>query len=223
MRRRLLLLALLATALCAAPAADAASSKKCRQLAGKQKVVAKSTDAIVVRRGSEPNLTLTYSYCLFVKPRLYKLPGQNGGDTEFYNDFTLQGRYLVYGHVNAEEASPINPGWIEMVDMKRRKRLFQYDAFPVGPQDEESTGVTDILVRQDGAVAWIGYRLDNPDVYSVQTALLGQQKPAEIEQGTDIGKTSLRTVPGNETAFSYTRAGVRKEAAFGGPTLTETP
>ena len=221
MRRSLVLtLALAVASLGAAPASEAASSKRCRALAGKQKVVAKSNDAIVVRRGTEQQLTLTYSYCLFVKPRLYKLPGQNGGDTEYYGPFTLQGRYLAYGHVNAEEASPFTPGWVEMVDMKRRKRLFQHDAFPTEPTAEDSTGVTQILVRADGAIAWIGYLFDQPENYAVQTALLGQAQPAEVDRGTDVGKTSLRRVPGNDEAFSWTRGGVRKQAIFGGPTLT---
>jgi hypothetical protein len=86
--------------------------------------------------------------------------------------------------------------------------------------DEESTGVTQILLRIDGAVAWIGYDLDTPDNYSVQTVLPGQAKPAEVDRGTDVGKTSLRRVAGDENTFTWLRAGTRKEAAFGGPTVT---
>jgi hypothetical protein len=80
--------------------------------------------------------------------------------------------------------------------------------------------VTQILLRADGAVAWIGYVSDSPDNYSVQTALLGQKKPAEVDRGSDVGKTSLRRVVDNADAFSWVRGGVRKEAAYGGPTVT---
>jgi hypothetical protein len=218
-RAFLLAVALLAASLVAAPASNAASSKRCKALAGKAKVIVKGKDEQVVSRGRESALTLTYYACLYTKPRLWKIPDQNGGDTELFNTFTSQGRYLAYGHVNAEEASPFTPSWIDLVDLKRRKRIFQHDAFPIGPMDEESTGVTQILLRADGAVAWIAYALGSPDNYSVQTVLPAQAKPAEVDRGEDVGKTSLRRVADNPDAFSWTRAGVRKEAVDGGPTV----
>jgi hypothetical protein len=222
-RALLLAAALLVASLGASPAADAASSGRCRSLAGKMKVIVKGKDSMVVSKGSEDNINLTFYGCLYVKPRLYKLPEQNGGDTELLSLFTPAGRYLAYAHVNAEEASPTTAGWIEMVDLKRRKKVFQYDAFPSAPDSDVSSGVNQILLRADGAVAWIGYELGTPDKYSVQTALPGQAKPAEVDQGTDVGKKSLRRGVGSDDTFSWLRGGVRKEAAFGGPTVTPAP
>jgi hypothetical protein len=219
-RAILLSAALLVAALAAAPSADAASSKRCKALAGKMTILAKGPDSMVVKRGSSEKFTLTYYGCLYVKPRLVKLPGQNGGDTEHFDKFTLNGRYLAYGHVNAEPAAGHVPGWIELLDLQRRKRIFQYDAFPVGPQDEESTGVLQILLRADGAVAWIGYKYGAPDTYSVQTAVPGQVTPAEVDQGIYVGRTSLRSVPDNPAAFSWRGRDGRQSAIFGGPTVT---
>jgi hypothetical protein len=220
-RRALVLaVAVLAASLGAASAADAASSKRCRALAGKAKVVVKDADSIVVSRGDARDYTLSFYACLYAKPRLFKLPGQNGGSTERFARFTPQGRFLAYEHVNVEEASPFYPGYIELVDLASRKLVFRHDAFPVGPMDEETTGVSQILLRQDGAVAWIGYDKASPDNYSVQTLLSGQANPAEVDRGTDIGKNSLRRVGGNLAAFTWLRGGERKTAAFGGPTVT---
>src|SRR4051812_6723851 len=103
--RALLAVAVLAASLVAPPASNAASSTRCKALAGKAKVVAKGKDSMVVSRGNADAITLTHYACLYTKPRLYKLPGQNGGDTELFGRFTLGGRYLAYEHVNAEEAS----------------------------------------------------------------------------------------------------------------------
>jgi hypothetical protein len=219
-RAVLLSAALLAAALAATPAADAASSKRCKALAGKAKVIVKGPDSLVVKRGSSDNFTLTYYGCLYVKPRLVKLPGQNGGDTEHFDKFTLSGRYLAYGHVNAEAAADHNPGWIELLDLQRRKRISQYAAFPVGPENDQTTGVLQILLRADGAVAWIGYKYGTTDTYSVQTALLGQATPAEVDQGIYVGRTSLRRVPDNPAAFSWRGRDGRQTAIFGGPTVT---
>ena len=219
-RRALVLaLTLIVASLVAAPATQAASSKQCRRLAGKAKVIVKARESMVVSRGNANALTLTYYACLYAKPRLYKLPGQNGGDTEFYGKFTPAGRYLAYAHINQEQAAVFSPGFVEMVDLKRRKRVFQYDAFPVGPMDEETTNVAQILLRDDGAVAWIGRDLGTPDNFSVQTALPGQAQPAEVDRGTDVGPASLRRVVDSAETFSWLRGGVRKEAAFGGPTV----
>ena len=218
-------LVLMAALLVVAPASHAATSKQCKRAVAKAKgrVLGKGRDALIASRGSEGQLNLTYYACLYTKPRLYKFPGQNGGDTEFFSLFTNSGRYVAYQHVNQEQAATFSPGWLEIVDLKQRKRVAQYDAFPVGPQDEETTNVAQILLQRDGAVAWIGRDFGVPDNFSVQTALLGQATPAEVDRGTDVGPTSLRRGVGPTPTFSWTRAGVRKEAAYGGPTVTPTP
>jgi hypothetical protein len=48
-----------------------------------------------------------------VRPHLvlYAIPGQNGGDTEFFSQFTPAGRFLAYQHVNSEAAATFVPGW----------------------------------------------------------------------------------------------------------------
>jgi hypothetical protein len=219
-RLRLFVPALLALSLCAASTADAASSKRCSRLVPRgAKVVAKGRDSMVISRGSAGDLTLTYYACVYVKPRLYKLPGQNGGDTEFFGKFTLGGKYLAYAHINQEQAATFSPGYVVLVDVKRRKKIFEFDAVPVDPTEDATTNVSQILLRTDGAVAWIGDKLDSPDVFSVQTALPGQAKPAEVDRGSDVGKSSLQRVAGNDDTFSWLRGGQRKEAAFGGPTV----
>jgi hypothetical protein len=212
--------ALLVASLGAAPAADAASSKRCKALAGKAKVVVKGTDSLVFKRGTSDDYTLTYYACLYAKPRLYKLPGQNGGDTEHFDQFTVAGHFLAYGHVNAEAAAVHNPGWIELVDLERRRRIFQHDAFPVAADAEKTTGVYQILLRRDGAAAWIGYVLGSPDRFSVQTVLPGQATPAEVEQSVAIHRRSLRRVAGDPDVFTWVSGPDRKTAAFGGPTVT---
>src|SRR5215213_1564433 len=108
--RRLISLAVATTLLLAAAPSQAASSKACKRLAGNAKVVLKGKESLVARRGTESNLNLTYYACLYSQPRLYKLPGQNGGDTEFYGRFTPAGRFLAYQHVNSEEAATFTPG-----------------------------------------------------------------------------------------------------------------
>src|SRR5215212_454434 len=137
-RALLLALAVLLASLAATPSSQAATSKQCKRLAGKAKVIVKARESMVVSRGNANALTLTYYTCLYARPRLYKLPGQNGGDTEFYGKFTPAGRYLAYSHLNQEQAAVFSPGFVQMVNLKRRKRVFQYDAFPVGPTDEET-------------------------------------------------------------------------------------
>jgi hypothetical protein len=217
----ILTLALLGAALVLAPVSQAASSKPCKRLVAKSKakVSGKGRYALIAKRGSQSRLNLTYYACLYSKPSLYKLPGQNGGDTEFFSLFNASVRYLAYQHVNQEQAATFSPGWIEIVDLKRRKRVAQYDAFPVGPEDEETTNVAQILLQPDGAVAWIGRDFGAPDNFSVQTALLGQAQPAEVDRGPDVGPSSLRRGTRSTPTFSWTRAGVRKEAAYGGPSV----
>jgi hypothetical protein len=224
MRAFRLILVVMAALLVAAPASHAASSKQCKRAVSKAKakVFAKGRYTLIARRGTEQNLNLTYFACLYTKPQLYKLPGQNGGDTEFYGRFTGSGNFLAYQHVNSEEAATFTPGWLEVVDLKRRKRIAQYDAFPSAPEDEKDTSVAQILLERNGSVAWIGLDFDEKN-YSVQTALAGQAQPAEVDRGTDVGPTSLRRGVGTTPTFSWTRGGVRKEAAYGGPTVTPMP
>jgi hypothetical protein len=81
------------------------------------------------------------------------------------------------------------------------------------------TGATQILLRADGAVAWIGSD-ERSESFSVQTALRDQERPAEVDRGRDVGPRSLRRVADNPDAFSWVRGGVRMTAAFGGPTAT---
>jgi hypothetical protein len=198
--------------------ADAASSKGCKALAPKNaKVALKGKDALVLKRGSAADFTLTYWGCLYSKPRLYKLANQNGGDTEFFGGFVTSGRYLAYVHTNAEQAAVVVPGWVELVDLKRRKLLFSFDAVP----GADSSTATQILLQPTGAIAWIGALNGNEAVsYSVQTALPGAAKPAEVDSGPHVGPKSLRRVPNDDAAFSWVNDGKRQTAAFGGPTVT---
>lgn len=222
MRRSLLLsVALLVVSLGAAATADAAvSSKRCEALAAKakMKVIVKGKTSLVARRGTLAGFTLRYRACLYRKPRLYLLPDQNG-ETERYDRFTLAGDFLAYAHTNVEEASTTYPTWIELVDLSRRKRLFQHDAFGE-VEDGDLPGIPQILLRDDGAVAWIGRKTEGEDLFSVQTILPGQRNPAEVDRGSGIGAKSLRRSEQSRDVFSWTRDGVRKEAAFGGPTVT---
>jgi hypothetical protein len=197
----------------------ASKSKRCRALAPKARVVVRGPDSLVFVRGKRDNFTQTFYACLYAKPRLYKIPGQNGGDTERFARFTLSGRYVAYEHVNVEEASNFYPGYIELVDVRKRKRIFQHDAFPLTIDEENAgavTGLTQILLREDGAVAWIG-REENSKRYSVQTALRTQKNPAEVDRGRDVGPHSLRRGVDEAGGFSWTRGGERKTAPFGGP------
>jgi hypothetical protein len=210
--------AVLTATLAAAPASEAASSKRCRALAPKARVVVKGPSSLVLVRGTREDFTQTFYACLYAKPRLYRVPGQDGGDAERFGRFKLAGRYVAYEHVNVEEASNFYPGYIELVDVRRRKRLFQHDAFRLTEDEENAgavTGLTQILLRTDGAVAWIGTE-ENTKRFSVQTALRTQASPAEVDNGTDIERSSLRRVAGDTNAFSWRRAGDVKSAPFGG-------
>jgi hypothetical protein len=216
--------ALLVASLAAAPASEAASSKHCKTLAAnaKAKVVVKSSKAMVVVKGKSGQLTQTYYACLYAKPGLYKLPGgQNGGDTEFFGKFTLAGRYLAYQHVNEEPAASDYPAWIDLVDLKQRKRIYERDAVKLSKEEESfgaTTSVLQILLRSDGAVAWIG-RHNNKD-FTVNTVLLKQKTASEVDRGKNIGGHSLKAVANDPNTFSWLRGGTRKTAPFGGPAPT---
>ena len=216
--RRGVAVAIALAVLVAATPADAASSKGCKRLAPKgAKVTLKGKDSLVFKRGSAGDFTLTYWGCLYAKPRLYKLAHQNGGDTEFFGGFVTSGRYLAYVHQNAEAAAQNVPSWVELVDLKRRKLLFSFDAVP----DADSTIVTQILLQPTGAIAWIGALNGNEAIsYSVQTALPGQKKPAEVDSGPRVSPKSLRRVPNDAGTFTWVNDGQRGTAAFGGPTVT---
>jgi hypothetical protein len=221
--RRLLMLsaALLIATLGASSTANAASSKRCTALVAKDKskVALKGKTSLVARRGSLADYNLTYKACLYSKPRLYKL--RSDGATERYGRFTLAGNFMAYEHRNVEEASAFYPTWIELVDLKRRVQVYSHDAYPAGPSEEISSGIPQILLRADGAVAWIASNdVSEPSNYSVQTILPNQANPAEVDRGADVGPTSLRRSVQSDDVFSWLRGGVRKEAAFGGPTVT---
>jgi hypothetical protein len=213
-------LAVATAALGVAPAADAsAASARCKALGGKTaKVVATSKGALVLSRGSFNKLTLTYYGCLYAKkPRLYKLPEQNGGDTEFFGKFTFAGRYLAYTHGNEENAAVVSPSWVELADLKGRKHISKYDTFP----GESSNHVTQILLKTDGALAWIGEAFTNDGTKRiVQTALAGQATAAEVDRDPKISNKSLRLVTGDSASFTWLRSGTLQTAAFGGPTAT---
>ncbi|MEA2623504.1 MAG: hypothetical protein QOH61_2414 [Chloroflexota bacterium] len=222
MRRYLLLSsALLIASLGAASTADAASSKGCRALVAKDKskIVVRGKTSLVARRGTLADYNLTYKACLYSKPRLYKL--RSDGATERYARFTLAGNFMAYAHTDVEEASAFYPSWIELVDLKRRVQVYQHDAYPAGPSEETAAGIPQILLRTDGAVAWIATNdTSDPSNYSVQTILPSQANPAEVDRGPDVGPTSLRRSVQSADVFSWERGGVRKEAAYGGPTVT---
>jgi hypothetical protein len=219
-RKTLAAFALLAAsaAAAAAPAAEAASAKRCKALAPKARVVVKGPASIVLVRGSSDDFNKTFLTCLYAKPRLYKIPGQDGGAAERFRRFKLAGRYVAYEHVNVEEASNFYPGYVELVDIRKRVRVYQHDAFPLTAQEQDAgavTGVSQILLRADGAVAWIGHE-ENSQRRVVHTALRTQVNPVEVDNGADIAKSSLRRVAGDDDAFTWMRGGETKTAQFGG-------
>jgi hypothetical protein len=207
---RTTVLTLLALALIATPA-HADGSDRCRSLAPPgAKVIHKGATAIVFRSGTAENRSLTYSACLYAKPRLYALPEQDGGHTELHGTFVTGGRYLAYVHLHSEPESIELPGWVEVVDLKRRTRVGKYRAVPKA----FSSTATQILLRPTGAVAWIGEITGNAATsYSVQTARAGQRKAKEIDSDPRVHAHSLRLAPGG---FSWVVEGTRMTAAFGG-------
>lgn len=216
MRRILLLtLALSIAAFGAVPTADAATAKRCQAAAkkAKAKVIKKGKSSLVARRGRETEIGARYYGCLYSKPKLYKFSNRYAGDTDFYDGFKLNGRYLAYVHQNVEEAASDFPAYIELVDLRARRQVHKFDGFP----GADTFSVTQFILQPNGAIAWIGEDgRSEPTQRSVQTALVGQDTPVEVERGTAIGQTSLRRVPGDPTRFSWLSGGARKSAAFGG-------
>jgi hypothetical protein len=209
----------LAGSLVAAPASQAAGPKRCKAAAAKAhaKVKVKGPSSLVASRGSEEEFTLTHFACLYSKPKLYKIPGQNGGGSENFSKFTLKGRYVAYEHLNAEEASTFYPAYIELVDLKLRKKLYQRDAFPLIPKDDNGTviSISKILLRSDGAVAWTSYNQQRK-LRAVLTVLKDQAEAVEVDKGKDIEPQSLKRVTGDSSMFSWVRGGAVKTAPFGG-------
>ena len=175
------------------------------------KIVHKGATALVVRSGRADTRTLTYSACLYAKPRLYPLPEQNGGHTEFYGTFVTSGRYIAYVHLQAVPATLEVPGRVEVLDLKRGVRLGKYAAEPRAA----SSTATQILLRPTGAVAWIGEVTGNAAIsYSVETARAGEHRAVRVDSGPRVRPHSLRRSPGG---FSWANDGARRTAAFGGP------
>ena len=219
MRRILLItLAVSIAAFGTVPAADAASAKRCRSQATKAnaKVIKKNRALLVARRGNGSEIGSAYYGCLFSKPRLYKISGRGTGDTEYYDKFRLSGSYVAYLHSNLEQAATESPSWIGLVDLKRRKRLYEFESFP----GASTSSASRILVRPSGAVAWIGAN-GGPERVTrvVQTVLPNQETPAVVDRGTEIDPTWLRVVTGTPNTFSWLNAGTRKIARFGGPAI----
>ena len=216
MRRILLLtLALSVAAFAAVPSAHAATAKRCQAAAkkAKAKVLKKGKTSLVARRGRETEIGARYYGCLYSKPKLYKFSNRFAGDTDFYDGFKLNGRYLAYAHQNVEEAASDFPTYIELVDLRARRRIHKFDAFP----GASSFSLLQFILQRNGALAWIGEDgRSDPAQLSVQTVLVSQSAPVEVDRGTAIGRTSLRRVPTDPAQFSWESGGVRKTAAFGG-------
>src|SRR3954454_6856045 len=99
----LLTAAAVGAALVLPSAAGAANS--CRAHAARDTVVAQSSTAVVYSTGRPPNRYV--SACTFKARKSFRLPGQDGGDTNSPYSFRLNGRFLAYAVINQEPASPI--------------------------------------------------------------------------------------------------------------------
>jgi hypothetical protein len=143
MRVRLAIVAILVLAL----AAPAAASARCRGGKG-AKVVAGSASAVVIERDD-----LLYG-CLRSRGRLVRLPAQDPlgpPETTAYRP-RAAGKFVAY----ASDAEGISS--VIVFNLRRRRVARRAPASTDDPADPISrpSRVTSLVLRRDGAVAWIG-------------------------------------------------------------------
>jgi hypothetical protein len=206
-RRPILLVAL--AALAVPSSAEAANA--CRARADHAKVVAQSSTALVYSTGKPFNRYV--SACTFKSPRkTFRLPGQDGGDTNTPYSYRLNGRFLAYAVINQEEASPTAGSTVYSVDLTKRRRLIGVEAGDPAQADNTSTEVKALVVGAGGAVAWITDSINLDERLSLRKAAHGAA-PTLLDHGNDLGRRSLALSADGKTIF-WTRAGAAKMAAL---------
>jgi hypothetical protein len=211
MHRRIALLtvvAALGTALAGPAAADAAN--RCRTEADRGKIVAQSSTAVVWSTGSQDGLTLYLHACQFKDQKPFRLPGQNGGDTETLETFRLSGRYLGWVSTNQEQASGQIQDSVYVLDLKRRKAVVNEYA-GLDPQSESSAEVSALVVTSKGAVAWTTNGTGEVTDRSVHAIAPGG-KVAVLDRGGDVALRSL-ALSADGTRLYWTRGDQVKSAA----------
>ena len=214
MRRRPAVLAaaaVLATAL--AGPATAGAANRCDTLADRGKVLAKSSSTVVYSTGSRDDLDLYVHACQYKTRKPFRLPGQDGGDTERLETFRLAGRYLAWVSVNAEPAGNQVQSAIRVVDLKtRRQVVVQYSG--LAPESDSSTQVTALALNTRGAAAWITRGTGEVTDNSVHTAAPGGE-PAVLDRGADVALRSLGMSADGKLVY-WTRGGQVKSSAAPG-------
>jgi hypothetical protein len=179
--------AALAASLAGPATADAAN--RCTTQAERGKVVAQSSSAVVWSTGSRDDLNLYLHACRLKDQRVFRLPGQNGGDTETLKTFRLSGRHLAWVTVNNEPAADQSQSSVSVLDLKTRKRVVNEYA-GLDPESHSSTEVTALVLSARGAVAWITRGTGEVDDYSVHALAPGSQATV-LDRGKDIALRSL--------------------------------
>ena len=159
MRSRIVLLVLtlsLATAgLLAGP--GLASASNCSNFHGRLAV--KGFVRLYVR-GSTGNLNKYYYTCVGRRGKVFKLPGQDGGDTAHLGTFAVgAGSYIAWSNLDVEEASPIAQATVwSMTARTGRVTVNNVPAWPNAndPALRNSNVLVDTIVQvNDGSLAWL--------------------------------------------------------------------
>lgn len=152
--------------------------------------------------------------CAFSSEHARRLPGQSCCETDVASGFQLQGRYVAYGSLNQEPASPRAVGTLYLYDVKTGQIKAQEPAAQ-SVNTPGSTFVSSIVVKANGSVAWIGGLQSGPGPtdYQVQTEDTTATGPVTVDHGTDVAPNSLAKASDGLSIY-WTRGGVAKNAAL---------
>jgi hypothetical protein len=209
-RRTALLTALAALATCLAGPATADAANKCRAQAERGKVLAQSTTALVYSRGSESALNRYVQACTFKDQKTFRLPGQDGGDTEHFETVRLSGRYVAYVLVDSEPASNQDQSEVWVVDLKSRKKVTDEYA-GLAPESDSSASVVALVLNSSGTAAWITQGTGEVEDVSVHAAARGGHAVV-LDRGKDIARRSLALSADGSLVY-WTRGAQVKSAA----------
>jgi hypothetical protein len=150
--------------------------------------------------------------CAFSSQHARRLPGQSCCETDVAGGFQLQGRYVAYRSLNQEAAATRANDTLYVYDVKLGQIKVQEPAVPP-VNTSNSTLISNIVVKANGSVAWIGGLQTGPGQtdYQVQTEDSTGTDPVTVDHGDDIAPGSLGKASDGLSIY-WIRGGIAKNA-----------
>jgi hypothetical protein len=173
-----------------APVAGAADTGRCASSASTT-VYRSSEGRIFKKRGH------LYS-CSYREGRKFRLVESGFRGEDRYGPFRVHSRYAAYVYRPSCGACESNGAYVLVQDLhtgKHRTFVSAMGGRPVEPADGIAQRVTDLVLKQNGSVAWIVVQTDNatsPATTRVQVRARDSNGGRRLDESLEIDRDSLR-------------------------------